>query len=138
LLWVPHTGRFGGYVREDCARQIFSDPNGVIAGVIKGHASGRRISNQRSMVTRQRDSSQHMCIRQLRRNGREQSSPTRQEAPEIRSAFFPRGQSKILDTWHVGGLRGTGSADYAVTDLFVPAERTIPAFAAKRFNECRP
>ncbi len=45
---------------------------------------------------------------------------------EIRIAFFhPRSLVRIIDTWHVSGLRGTGSHDIAVEDLFVPEERTF-------------
>jgi alkylation response protein AidB-like acyl-CoA dehydrogenase len=40
--------------------------------------------------------------------------------------FFPRESATILDTWHTLGMRGTGSADIAVTDLFVPEHRTVP------------
>jgi alkylation response protein AidB-like acyl-CoA dehydrogenase len=40
--------------------------------------------------------------------------------------FFPRSQAKLLDTWHTLGMRGTGSADYAVRDLFVPEHMTAP------------
>jgi alkylation response protein AidB-like acyl-CoA dehydrogenase len=40
--------------------------------------------------------------------------------------FFPRAQAKILDTWHTLGMRGTGSADYAVDDLFIPDHLTAP------------
>ena len=47
---------------------------------------------------------------------------------EIRIAFFhPKSQVRIIDTWHVSGLRGTGSHDIEVEDVFVPEERTFSA-----------
>ena len=39
--------------------------------------------------------------------------------------FFPATDCEILDTWHSIGLRGTGSHDYTVTDVFVPAARSM-------------
>jgi len=45
--------------------------------------------------------------------------------PEMRMAYTPKGSYKILDTWHAGGLRGTGSHDVVVDDIFVPAELTF-------------
>src|SRR5262250_2247013 len=47
---------------------------------------------------------------------------------EVRIAFFyPKSQARIVDTWDVSGLRGTGSHDIEVEDLFVPEERTFSA-----------
>ena len=42
--------------------------------------------------------------------------------PDLRVLFVPKGRYDILDTWHVGGLRGSGSHDVVVDDVFVPAE----------------
>lgn len=39
--------------------------------------------------------------------------------------FFERDQVELLDTWHVAGLKGTGSTDYEVHDAFVPEGRWV-------------
>lgn len=48
--------------------------------------------------------------------------------PEMLVALFPRHQVEFTDGWHVTGLRGTGSFDYNVKDVFVPARRVFPLF----------
>jgi alkylation response protein AidB-like acyl-CoA dehydrogenase len=40
--------------------------------------------------------------------------------PESREAMVPAAAVEIHDTWHVAGLKGTGSCDFSITDLFVP------------------
>jgi alkylation response protein AidB-like acyl-CoA dehydrogenase len=44
-------------------------------------------------------------------------------APETILAMFPAAEVTIHDTWHTTGLRGTGSHDIEVTDVFVPEGR---------------
>ncbi len=48
--------------------------------------------------------------------------------PDMRVAFLPRDEVTFTDGWHVQGLKGTGSYDYSVADVFVPESRTIPLF----------
>ncbi len=45
--------------------------------------------------------------------------------PTERTMLFPRVKAKIIDTWAVMGLCGTGSDDYEVSDLFIPDEHTL-------------
>jgi alkylation response protein AidB-like acyl-CoA dehydrogenase len=39
--------------------------------------------------------------------------------PQPLEVLVPRGDFRVLDTWHVAGLRGSGSHDVVIEDLFV-------------------
>ncbi|MFJ9785380.1 acyl-CoA dehydrogenase family protein [Amycolatopsis sp. NPDC101161] len=39
--------------------------------------------------------------------------------------MVPKADVEVLDTWHTTGLAGSGSCDYAITDVFVPAAHTL-------------
>ena len=42
-------------------------------------------------------------------------------SPVLRAMWVPRESVTIVDTWSVMGMRGTGSQDFTVDDVFVPA-----------------
>jgi alkylation response protein AidB-like acyl-CoA dehydrogenase len=42
----------------------------------------------------------------------------------------PRANCEVIDTWDVMGMRGTGSHDISVTDVYVPKSRTFPMVPA--------
>ena len=52
--------------------------------------------------------------------------------PEMRMVYFPREQCEIIDTWYVMGMRGTGSNDISVKDVFVPEFQDLPDDAGVR------
>lgn len=43
----------------------------------------------------------------------------------FRLCWFPQSEVTFHDTWYTTGMRGSGSLDYSVADVFVPLERTI-------------
>jgi alkylation response protein AidB-like acyl-CoA dehydrogenase len=51
--------------------------------------------------------------------------------PDFMLMLMPSSDWTILDTWYSTGMRGTGSADVAVDNVFVPEHRTFPEFTAQ-------
>src|SRR5262249_39078357 len=129
-------GVLAGFLREDVAREIYCGPTPtVVAGSINptGRATavdgGFRVSgrwslgsgiNQANWVTAN-------CV--VYDGDQKRVGPD--GAPDLRVMFFPAQQCEIRDTWRVSGLRGTGSHDYVVDDVFVPEERSLVAFIAR-------
>jgi alkylation response protein AidB-like acyl-CoA dehydrogenase len=53
--------------------------------------------------------------------------------PIILGFVMPRGDCTVLDTWHVLGMRGTGSTEFEADNVFVPKDLAIRFF----HPECR-
>ena len=53
--------------------------------------------------------------------------PDKKAPPEYRTFLLPKKDFEIVDTWHVMGLKATGSKDVVVKDCFVPEYRTHKA-----------
>ena len=45
-------------------------------------------------------------------------------APVLRAVWIPIESATIIDTWSVMGMRGTGSKDFTIEDVFVPEARS--------------
>jgi len=56
-------------------------------------------------------------------------------SPVFRTLLFPKARAAMIDSWHVVGLRGTGSDTYSVTDLFVPEDYAVERSAEARRRE---
>ncbi|MHB2166400.1 acyl-CoA dehydrogenase family protein [Alsobacter sp. R-9] len=53
------------------------------------------------------------------------------EAPEYRIFLVHRRDYRIIETWNAMGLRGTGSQDVEIADLFVPEAMTLAVSALR-------
>ncbi len=53
------------------------------------------------------------------------TATTNPTTPEIRWVLIPKSDCRVVDDWHVLGLRGTGSKSIMVDEAFVPEHRTV-------------
>jgi alkylation response protein AidB-like acyl-CoA dehydrogenase len=127
--------RLSGYLDDAVAREIFGDGSTVVAGTINptGRAvavpGGFKLTGQWSYGSFIGHSAWTVGSSIIVDDGAPRRGPD--GAPDMRLMLFPTSAVEIIDTWRVGGLRGTGSHDFRVADLFVPDERAIAAFTAK-------
>jgi alkylation response protein AidB-like acyl-CoA dehydrogenase len=138
-------GVLGGYLPPSGAEAIFGDPRAYIAGVVFAAGRAQAVAGGYRVTGRWRYASG--CLHatwifgtstvydgdtpRLRPDGK----------PETRYLYIPASECEIIDTWHVTGLRGTGSHDFTVTDVFVPEDHTcpdsitgMPDFAGQRYH----
>jgi alkylation response protein AidB-like acyl-CoA dehydrogenase len=124
------TGVIGAYLPDAAAREIFAaDPDTVTGGVFhpRGRAvltdGGYRVSGRWPLASGCQHCSWLLggCV--ILADGKPRLRPD--GTPEVRMTIFPADQVRIIDTWNVSGMRGTGSHDIAVEDVFVPFERSV-------------
>ena len=54
----------------------------------------------------------------------DQPAKTEAGTPRVRAMWLPITEATIIDTWSTIGMRGTGSQDFTVDDVVVPASRS--------------
>ena len=123
-------GLFGGYLPDEAAREIYgTNPDVITGGAFSpsGQAvvteGGYRVTGRWQLGS----GCQHTnwLVGGCRIFDGDQPRLSADGTPVRRMLFFPTEDCEIIDTWHTTGLRGTGSHDYAVSDLFVPAPRSL-------------
>ncbi len=132
---AANASRISGYLDERVARAIFDGGRTIVAGSLNpsGKAvaapGGFRVTGTWTFGSFIHHSAWTVgnCI--VHDGDAPRHNPD--GAPEIRLMVFPTSAVDILDTWHVAGMRGTGSHDFRVADLFVPRDHSFDALTAK-------
>jgi alkylation response protein AidB-like acyl-CoA dehydrogenase len=131
--WAVNQGAiyatYAARMPRDVARAIWIDtPRSVVANTPAPTAKavvvpgGYRVTGRQGFSTGCRHASWVAAHAQITENGQVRLENGQ---PEMRYFFVPVAEAELLDTWHVRGMRGTGTHHFAVHDVFVPAERTV-------------
>jgi alkylation response protein AidB-like acyl-CoA dehydrogenase len=125
MIGIEVAGFLGASLPEEVAAKVFSDPSLIVAGALNpmGVAvpvpGGFRVSGQWPFASGCHNA--HYFWGQCHVRD-ESGQPFDDGRPALREALVSRDDFEILDTWHVSGLRGSGSHDVKVVDVFVPEE----------------
>lgn len=120
---------YAAQMPRDVARQIWIDtPHSVVANTPEPTAQavvvpgGYRVTGRQGFSSGCRHAAWLAARALIHENGQAKLSNGQ---PEERYLFVPAAEAELLDTWHVRGMRGTGTHHFVVQDVFVPAERTV-------------
>ena len=116
------SGLLLGYLAEDSAAEVFATPTTILGGVFapRGRAVPEEDGFRVTGVWPFASGCEH-CDWLL-------GGVVVEGDPAPSLMLAPRADVEIADTWHVSGLRATGSHDIAMNDVLVPAGRAASLF----------
>lgn len=121
-------GYYSAFLADEVARKMYRDleaPTGsslVFTGKAERAAGGYRVKGRWPFVSGCTHSDWIAGTCMVYENGSQRM--VAEDVPERRVCFVPAADCEVLDTWHTTGLRGSGSNDVAINDIFVPDQRT--------------
>ena len=116
------TSSMAAFLPVDAATEIYGDPSSITGGVFAPNGTGTAtwVDGHDGFVVTGRwawgSGTQH-CRWVL--GGAVCDDGT------FRLCWFPQTDVVFHDTWHTSGMRGSGSLDYSVSEVFAPSERTM-------------
>ena len=123
------------HLAPEVAREIFGGPRGILAwgpgpGEAQRVADGYRVTARWSFASGSHHATWLGChVPVILEDGKTLLHPD--GTPVIRSFLFPKSATKFNDIWHTIGLRGTGSDEYSIKDLFVPEAYSIDVLSRR-------
>jgi indole-3-acetate monooxygenase len=124
--WLVGNGggmsRIGGYLPERVARECFADPHAFVVSATGAVGTavladgGYRVTGRWPFGSGAHHATRFMGLTSVQAVDSEELS--------LLCCYFAKHDVTVHDTWEVSGLRGTGSCDFEVHDVFVPAPHT--------------
>jgi len=125
LSMISTAGSFlAAFLKPEPAQRLFGSVESVVAGQLRPPQradvadGGYRVTGTFHFASGSSHASVMTCGCTIYENGRPRLTP--RGHPEIRVMLVPAARTKIVDVWDTTGMRGTGSNDFVVEDVFVP------------------
>lgn len=133
------TAMNAAYMDPEIAKEIYSSPTTITGGVFA--PMGKAVVDGDDYIVSGRwqwGSGSANCTwlcggSMVFENGELRTLPSGR--PDARMMIFPAEEAELVDTWHVMGLKGTGSGDIAVENVRVPKGRSVSLVADKPLIE---
>ncbi len=129
IVWNNHLAcTFGRYLDEASMKEVYNNPAHIYAnsarpeGVAKTVSGGYMVSGQWTLVSGC-ELADWLVLRCLITS--EGSPTTLGPNANLKLFFIPKKDVKVIDTWNVGGLNGTGSHDIVVEGAFVKEQYAV-------------
>jgi indole-3-acetate monooxygenase len=122
-VWNGNTHWTAAQLTAEAARTVYADPDVVTANSTRASgqaqvvAGGYRVNGRWSLVSGCELAAWMVLLCVVHEQGEPRLTP--EGAPESSFMLLPATSCEIIDTWTAGGLRGTGSHDVVVKDVFV-------------------
>lgn len=126
--WVLTNGaimsRMAGLLPPEVARAWFGDPDCLMAcstgavGTARPVDGGYRVSGRWPFASGVQAARRVMGLARIEGAGDDPRD-------HLVGVYVPADAVRILDTWHVSGLRGTGSCDFVLEDVVVPRAHAL-------------
>jgi alkylation response protein AidB-like acyl-CoA dehydrogenase len=138
--WLAMIGAAGGpmaaFLDPPVAQRLFGQVDSVFAGMIRPPQradvveGGFRVSGRFRFASGCQYAKAMTCGCTLYENGEPLLHPNGQQKGRV--MLVPASKVTIIDTWDTTGMRGTGSHDFAVDNVFVPAEESVSVLERPR------
>lgn len=119
------TGLAGAFFNRDAAEELFSTPRLGIAG--QGTRAGRAEPVDGGHLV----SGQWAFASGIKHSTHLHTAAVDTGTGQTRFFIIPVEKVTFIDNWDVLGLRGTGSIDYTLDGVFVPADFSYPSLSAE-------
>ncbi|MFJ5231955.1 acyl-CoA dehydrogenase family protein [Kitasatospora sp. NPDC088391] len=132
-----NSGLLANFLDQSVVKEVYPSLDLITAGVLApaGRAErvpgGYRLSGRWPFGSGIKHSDWVTSGAFIFQDGEPWAAPGSEHAHDSLQFLVPRSEVVVVENWDTTGLRGTGSCDYTMTDVFVPANRTFTFYETR-------